>query len=127
MLTPAAVITTALAVAALLWLPKLRARPSWRATVTPLASIIGSGFLVLGPLLDASYGGWAPLVMAGLCALAWAFGAAIRFSMASGVETDKHRPPAERALAWACDAALAFAYVISVCYYLNLFGASPCG
>ena len=34
----------------LLLLPRLRTWSGWRATVTPLASIIGSGFLVLGPI-----------------------------------------------------------------------------
>jgi hypothetical protein len=123
MLTDLAVLAAALLMAAVLLRPKLRHEPLWRATVTPLASIIGSGFLVLGPLLDASYGRYAPLAMAALCAVAWSFGAAIRFSMASGVETDRKRPAAELALARLSDWALAFAYVISVAYYLNLFGA----
>lgn len=121
-MTPA-IVTAALIVAGLLWLPRLRRAAVWRATVTPLASIIGSGFLVLGPLLDVGYGRFAPLAMAALCAAAWAFGAAIRYSMASGVETDATRPRAEMALAELSDWALAFAYVISVAYYLNLFGA----
>ncbi|WP_206615554.1 hypothetical protein [Solirhodobacter olei] len=123
MLTSAAVLVTALALAGILLWPRLRGSSLWRATITPLASIIGSGFLVLGPLLDASYGRFAPVAMALLCAAAWAFGAAIRYSMATGVETDTARPPAELALARLSDWALAFAYVISVCYYLNLFGA----
>lgn len=29
---------------------------SWRATVTPLASIIGPGFLICGPLLARAFG-----------------------------------------------------------------------
>ena len=51
----AVVATTA---AALIW-PRLANATLWRATITPLASIIGSGFLVLGPILDVSYGGYA--------------------------------------------------------------------
>ncbi|MGY9048896.1 hypothetical protein P775_18550 [Puniceibacterium antarcticum] len=35
-------------------LPPLARSPLWRATATPLASIIGSGFLVLGPILNAA-------------------------------------------------------------------------
>ncbi len=52
--------------AVLIW-PRVANSILWRATITPLASIIGSGFLVLGPILDVSYGGYAPLVMIGLC------------------------------------------------------------
>lgn len=118
----AILLVTLLAGAIVLW-PKLAHRPRWRAMITPLASIIGSGFLVLGPVLDASFGGYAPLVMAGLCAMAWAFGAAIRFNMAEDdpdLGTDPlPLPHLETAASWA----LAFSYIISVAYYLNLFGA----
>ncbi len=67
----------AMTAAVLLW-PRLRALPTWRAMVTPLASIIGSGFLILGPLLQAAYGKFAPLVMAALCAVAWGTAAGFR-------------------------------------------------
>lgn len=113
-------LATAIAGGVLLW-PRIAGARFWRATVTPLASIIGSGFLVLGPILDDSYGWLAPLVMAGLCLGAWAFGAAIRSNIAH-IEEGTRPAPAEmldRVASWA----LAFAYVISVSYYLNLFGA----
>lgn len=42
----------ALAVVVALFLPRVRNAILWRATVTPLASIIGSGFLISGPLLS---------------------------------------------------------------------------
>ncbi|MGO4854646.1 hypothetical protein [Phaeovulum sp. W22_SRMD_FR3] len=112
-----AVILTAVVV----FLPGLRANRSWRAMTTPLASIIGSGFLVLGPILNSAYGAWAPLAMALLCAMAWGFGAAIRFSMHAS-ESDAPGPEItalENLSSWA----LGFAYIISVAYYLNLFGA----
>ena len=54
----------------------------WRATVTPLASIIGSGFLVLAPILVYAYGSKAPLVMGALVLGAYLFGSAIRFNIA---------------------------------------------
>lgn len=107
--------------AGVLLYPPLARAPLWRAAITPLASIIGSGFLVLGPILNASFGGWAPLVMAGLCAVAYLFGGAIRYNIAylncaQGAESHE---PLEAAASWA----LALAYVISVAYYLNLLGA----
>ena len=88
---------------------------------TPLASIIGSGFLVLGPILNSAYGAWAPLAMALLCAMAWGFGAAIRFSMQSAESVAPDGPVSglEHLSSWS----LGFAYIISVAYYLNLFGA----
>lgn len=114
----AAVVLTG---AVLTW-PRLANAPLWRATITPLASIIGSGFLVLGPILDVSYGGYAPLVMLALCALAYAFGGAIRFNIAQNAHRTRPSPLLQR-LETTASAVLAFAYFISVAYYLNLFGA----
>ncbi len=106
----------------LLWPPVARSR-LWRATVTPLASIIGSGFLVLGPVLQHSYGYHAPLVMAALCAAAYAFGHTIRYNITMRMEGPHSRSPAEERLETLASWALSFAYIISVAYYLNLFGA----
>ncbi|WP_095589155.1 hypothetical protein [Actibacterium ureilyticum] len=120
----AAILLAALAVGAVLMWPRLSGAPLWRATVTPLASIIGSGFLVLGPILEQAYGVYAPLAMAGLCLVAYGFGGAIRYNIAAIDRMGEAARPApvrhlERAASWA----LALAYVISVAYYLNLFGA----
>ena len=114
---------TILAGAVLLLSPLARAR-LWRATITPLASIIGSGFLVLGPILNAAYGGYAPLAMAVLCLCAYAFGAAIRFNIGDlGDGEDSPRHAVGRVVETASSWVLAAAYVVSVAYYLNLFGA----
>ena len=87
--------------------------------VTPLASIIGSGFLVLGPVLAHGFGAWAPAMMGVLCLAAWGFGAAIRANIARLGDT----PGPETRMEQLASALLAFAYVISVAYYLNLFGS----
>ena len=42
------------------------------ATATPLASIFGSGFLVIVPVLNGAVGSWAPAAMAVVCVLAYA-------------------------------------------------------
>ncbi|MEM7544293.1 MAG: hypothetical protein AAF367_02060 [Pseudomonadota bacterium] len=107
--------------AVLLW-PRLANAKLWRATITPLASIIGSGFLVLGPILDVSYGGYAPFVMLGLCAVAYLFGSAIRFNIAQIAKHSDMSPLLAR-LETASSVVLAFAFFISVAYYLNLFGS----
>ena len=106
-----------------LWLPGLQKSRAWRAMITPLASIIGSGFLVLGPILDHAFGMYAPVVMAALCLVAYAFGAAIRANIATLAEESAPRPPLEARLERLASALLGFAYMISVAYYLNLFGA----
>jgi hypothetical protein len=54
----------------------------WRATVTPLASIIGSGFLESAPLLAHDFGGYAVLAMTLLVVLAALIGWAIRYNIA---------------------------------------------
>ncbi len=95
-----------------------------RATVTPLASIIGSGFLILAPILVREFGRNAILVMAGLCLTSYAIGAAIRNNI-SILDNDKMMPllTGERIISKTASTVLTFAYVISVCYYLNLLGA----
>ncbi|RLQ88980.1 hypothetical protein [Notoacmeibacter ruber] len=115
------ILIAVLASAALLLWPRVASAPLWRATVTPLASIIGSGFLVLGPILHVSFGWYAPLIMGVLCAGAWAFGSAIRFNIARRAAGE--RSVTEEWLETAASWTLAFAYFISVAYYLNLFGA----
>ena len=123
MLIDAIILACGLAAAGLLLWPRLAGARLWRATVTPLASIIGSGFLVLGPVLEHSYGLYAPLVMALLCLAAYAFGDSIRFNITRRMDGAGQRSPAEDRLEALASWSLAFAYVISVAYYLNLFGA----
>lgn len=104
--------------------PKLMNAPLWRATMTPLASIIGSGFLVSGPILAHVAGNWAWLAMAGLCLLAYLFGTAIRYNIKYVEPAGVNTPPKSlRVLEKLSEFALALAYFVSVAYYLNLFAA----
>lgn len=103
--------------------PRLAASSRWKATVTPLASIMGSGFLVSAPLLGGSVGNLAILCMAVLLALAFAVGSALRFNI-------RHFEPIENAghglaqtIAFLSRIVLAGAYFISVTYYLQLLAA----
>ncbi len=117
------IIAASLIVMLVLWSRKIQSFITWRAMTTPLASIIGSGFLVLGPILVGAYGKYAPLIMLGLCGGAYLFGSAIRFNMmtteAAQEEQKKFLMKLDALAAWS----LSFAYIISVAYYLNLFGA----
>ena len=140
------VVATTLAVGGvLLFYRPLAGSSTWRAMVTPLASIMGSGFLVCAPLLYASVGNAAVWAMAGLLALAYAVGWVVRFNIRYGEPLFERRPvcPTERGehrlhaahcagaqrVGWsgAADAveklshiALTGAYCVSVSYYLQL-------
>jgi hypothetical protein len=51
------------------------------ARATPLASILGSGFLVIVPILNGAVGHYSIVAMAVVCALAYAMGSVIRFNI----------------------------------------------
>ncbi|KNG94612.1 hypothetical protein [Pseudaestuariivita atlantica] len=121
-MTNVAVLAVSVLVAAVLLHPRVATSVGWRAIVTPLASIIGSGFLVIGPILDASFGYYAPVAMALLCILAYAFGTAIRFNILR-MDKDTQRSRLEDMLELVASWVLVLAYAISVAYYLNLLGA----
>lgn len=119
-----ALVVAALGFLLLFLRPRLLRSQSWQATVTPLASIIGSGFLVAGPILAHAAGRWAALAMLGLCAIAYLFGSAIRHNIMNVEPELAHQPSALiLRLERASDFALALAYFVSVAYYLNLFAA----
>ncbi len=85
------IIAVALLLASYLALSRrLAGSSSWKATVTPLASIMGSGFLVSAPLLAGIVGTWALACMAVLLLLAYFVGDAIRFNI-------RHFEPIENA------------------------------
>ncbi|MCF6200586.1 MAG: hypothetical protein L3J42_00415 [Hydrogenimonas sp.] len=118
------VIAATLAVTALLFSKPIEKSGWWAATAIPLASIIGSGFLVIAPILQMSTGNLAPLAMLFLVVLAYLIGSVIRFNiryvepkLAAGT---LHTAP--KALENLSQWALAFAYIVSVTYYLTLFG-----
>ncbi len=123
-ITTVVLVVASLACAVLFLNPKLLRSPRWGATVTPLASIIGSGFLVVGPILAATTGTLAWFAMLALCAIGYLFGSAIRHNIAH-VEPLLNGNPTKLVLRLerASELVLSFSYFISVAYYLNLFAA----
>lgn len=119
----AIILALATALVVFLWLSLSRAGRSetWSAMVSPLASIIGSGFLVSAPLLARHFGSYAILAMGLLLLMAAAFGSAVRHNIghvqSKGVAAHVH------GLDRLSELALAFAYVVSVGYYLTLLGS----
>lgn len=107
----------------LLFAPKLRTSQVWRATLTPLASIIGSGFLIIGPILVGHFGRMALIPMTMLCLAGYAFGSAVRYNIASIAEERGTTASSAQKLEAVASWSLAFAYAISVTYYLNLLGS----
>lgn len=93
-----------------------------RATVTPLASILGSGLLIIVPVLERTLGSLAVLGAVGVSVLAWLVGTAIRHNvttiepLAAGGELD----PATARLEQISDAVIVVAYIISVALYLRI-------
>jgi hypothetical protein len=95
------------------------------ATATPLASIFGSGFLVIVPILAGAVGPYAWLAMIGVCALAYAMGSVIRFNIRNTepmLEAGT-APPRAALLEKTSDLALVVAYAISVCLYIRILAA----
>lgn len=119
------VVVAALLTAGVLLSKPMRASATWRATMTPLASIIGSGFLVVGPLLAQTIGREAIWGMLGLTVAAYGIGEVIRFNIAElepkeeGHKAGKLPMVLEKSSDWA----LTFAYMVSVGYYATLLGA----
>ncbi len=118
------VIFTTLLITLLLFSKPVEKSSWWAATVIPLASIIGSGFLVVAPILQMSMGSYALIAMTILVLVAYWIGAAVRFNihhvepkLAAGT-----LHPAPLALEKLSQWAITFAYVVSVTYYLSLFG-----
>jgi hypothetical protein len=98
------------------------------ATSTPLASIFGSGFLVIVPILAGAVGPYSIWAMAAVCALAYAVGSVIRFNIqhAEGVLADG---PPESTLSFerGSDLALLVSYIISVSLYIHILSAFVLG
>lgn len=102
--------------------PKIKNSKKWKATVTPLASIMGSGFLVSAPLLAGVAGLNAVFCMGALLVVAYFVGYAIRFNILhfEPIENQKGIP---QEIALLSRVVLAGAYFISITYYIQLLAA----
>jgi len=119
------IVLIALLFAGFSLVPKARNNAWWQATVTPLASIIGSGFLVVAPLLAAVAGSLAVVAMLIIVVLAFAIGHVIRFNIRNS-EKLEGTPNGSRNLLFAArisNVSLSVAYVISVAFYIRLLAS----
>ena len=107
----------------LIFSKKLKNSSDWKATVTPLASIMGSGFLVSAPLLAGVVGNLAVVFMGVLLLLAYFVGSAIRFNIRYFEPIENSGHGAAQEIAFASRIVLSGAYFVSVSYYLQLLAA----
>jgi hypothetical protein len=92
------------------------------ASVTPLASILGSGLLIIVPVLERTLGAFAVFGAVGVCVVAWLIGTVIRHNVAAVerlVETGD-LDTGTRRVGKVADAVIVIAYVISVALYLRI-------
>ncbi len=102
---------------------RLATSSTWRATVTPLASIMGSGFLISAPLLADNAGNYAIWFMAALLVIAYLLGHAVRFNIRHFEPIEHQSRGMAHHLAFLSKIILAFAYFVAVTYYLQLLAA----
>lgn len=122
-------IVIALLMVWLLGRRSLRRNEVWKATLTPLSSIVGSGFLIMAPMLASTVGGLAPLAVIGIVVLAYAIGSVIRFNIIH-VEPKIASGTLGRLgmnLEYLGDIALVLAYVVAVTFYLTLLSSFVLG
>jgi hypothetical protein len=95
------------------------------ARTTPLASIFGSGFLVIVPILNAAVGSYSLVAMAGVCALAYAMGSVIRYNIRHVEPLLETGTASDRVVRYerTANLALVLAYAISVCLYIHILAA----
>lgn len=95
------------------------------AVSTPLASIFGSGFLVIVPILAGAAGKYALPAMAAILALAYAVGWVIRSNIRLAEPSIENGSAGKATLLIdrLSDMALVPAYVISVCLYIRILSS----
>src|SRR5215510_4338223 len=99
------------------------------ARATPLASIFGSGFLVIVPILNGAVGPYSIVAMACVCALAYAMGSVIRFNILHAEPVLEGGKASARVVRYerTANLALVLAYAISVCLYIHILAAFVLG
>ena len=105
--------------------PKVRNNDTWQATLTPLSSIIGSGFLVMAPLLASVVGILSPLAVLAIVLLAYAIGNVMRFNIlhVEPRSNDGTLSRGTREVEYLGNIALGLAYMVAVAFYLSLLSS----
>ncbi len=100
-------------------------KKKYNSLITPLASIFGSGFLVIAPILASVAGKYAPIAMMIVCFVAYLVGYVIRFNI-KNVEPKMESNTGSKltsTLEKISDVVLIPAYVISITLYLKILAS----
>ena len=99
-----------------------RLRTILAASVTPLASILGSGLLIIVPVLERTLGALAVFGAIGICIIAWLVGTVIRHNVrvVEPLKASGALDTVTRRLGRFGDGVIVVAYVISVALYLRI-------
>ena len=105
--------------------PRLTNSKNWQATLTPLSSIIGSGFLIIAPLLASVVGIYSPVAVIGIVVFAYVIGGVIRFNIihAEPLLHDRDAHPVISRIDLLANSTLSFSYVTAVAFYLSLLSS----
>ncbi len=116
------VLVSVLTLIPIIFSKRLRHSLLWRATVTPLASIIGSGFLIAAPLVILTTGKGAPLTIFIIIVIAYHLGSAMRFNILFLEPLLNSKTPSSfvSRLEAVSRPLLGISYMISVAFYLKL-------
>jgi hypothetical protein len=120
-----ALVLIAASVLVFMYSPRVAKSRAWQATLTPLSSIIGSGFLIIAPLLASVVGVYSPIAVTGIVVLAYAIGGVIRFNIlhAEPLLHERRAHPFIYRIDLFANAVLSFAYVTAVAFYLSLLSS----
>jgi len=105
--------------------PKLRNNKSWQAMLTPLSSIVGSGFLIMAPLIASIVGLFSPFAVFGIVVLAYGIGHVIRFNILH-VEPRSSKGTLSKGtkeIEYLGNLVLVLAYMVAVSFYLSLLSS----
>lgn len=121
-------IATAIGLMSVLFLlfnKKLHNNLYWKAMSIPLSSIIGSGFIILSPLLWMLVGKWSIFVLIGIIILSYQIGDVLRFNIqhVEPMAAQKDTPLFFRGLASVSYFSLGLSYLVSIAFYIHLLSA----
>ncbi len=104
---------------------KLRKNEYWQAMLTPLSSIIGSGFLIMAPLLASIVGKFSPFAVFGVVVLAYGIGHVIRFNILHVEPRSNNGSLSQGAkeIEYLGNIVLVLAYMVAVAFYLSLLSS----
>lgn len=118
-------VSSSIIVIVFLSLPKLRNNEHWQAMLTPLSSIIGSGFLIMAPLLASIVGDFSPFTVLGIVLLAYSIGHVIRFNImhVEPRRNDGTLSQTTKEIEYLGNIVLVLAYMVAVAFYLSLLSS----